>query len=193
MQELLGRETKQQSFPRALLRPCRKHAGEFGQRAVAGHLHSNFCVLPISISFSITLGRIFQSWLKQCARTWFCFCGHLSLTAVDLLHSFLRALIFSLPACHANLFPRGLLGTCQAWGDRIREMNTPGCASVMGGGKAANQHALIFLQNNKELSLWLLEFPFQLFWSLYLFLGQVQAKIEALGWGNGMCGAAGRL
>lgn len=43
VQELLRRETKQQSFPRALLRPCRKYAGEFGQRAVAGHLHSNFC------------------------------------------------------------------------------------------------------------------------------------------------------
>lgn len=114
-----------------------------------------FCVLPISISFSITLGRIFQSWLKQCARTRFCFCGLLSLTAVDLLHSFLRALIFSPPACHVNLFPRGLLGTCQAWGDRIRELNTPGCASVTGGRKAANQHAFIFLQNNEELSLWL--------------------------------------
>lgn len=63
-----------------------------------------FCVLPISISFSITLGRIFQSWLKQCARTRFCFCGHLSLTAVDLLHSFLQALIFSPPVCHVNLF-----------------------------------------------------------------------------------------
>lgn len=51
--------------------------------------------------------------------------------------------------------PRSLLGTCQAWGDRIRELNTPGCASVTGGRKAANQHAFIFLQNNEELSLWL--------------------------------------
>lgn len=167
-----------------------------------GNLGKGLCqdiCIPIFVLCFAHLYLIFYhfgenfSGLTQSACTQFCFCGHLSLTGVDLLHSFFQALIFSPPACPLNLFPRGLSGTFQAWGDRIREMNTSVCASVTGGGKAAKQHVFIFLQNNEELSLWLSEFPFQLFWSFYLFFGQIQTEVEALKWGNGMCGAAGML
>lgn len=71
-----------------------------------------------------------------------CFRGHLSLTGVDLLQPFLNVLIFSLQ--HARqVFPHGLLGTCQAWGDESREMSTYVFALVMGRKKGCKT-ALLF-------------------------------------------------
>lgn len=116
--------------------PRKACRGTWHRAARAFTFHFLLCVLPVSVSFSITLGWVFSK-LKQSAQMQFCFCGHLSLTGVDLLHRFHTALLSpsSMPCELFSLWSPGyVLGLgrwevekwahlsvyCNGWGKKLQ-------------------------------------------------------------------------
>lgn len=130
------KKRKQQPFPQVLLGPWRKSVGELEWRTVSGHLHSSFCFLicPPPSHF-LSLGGKFcktdGNSLFLCALLlWAPFPWQVWIYYnVSSMHLFP-------PLQHAVwVSPRGPLGTCQARGDKSREMSTYVLASVIGGGE----------------------------------------------------------